>query len=78
MMQSRLAQIMAALGAFGVSPYGNIGESTRVPYPYVMGHRHDRAGRGPQHRKKGPGRRHHQGKANHARRFERKLRTCKP
>lgn len=56
---SRLTEIMAALGAFGTdTPRGN----GRPIYPYPVGQRHERTGRQPQHCKKGPGRRHVQGR----------------
>lgn len=72
-MMTRLTSIMAALGAFGT----NFDEPEGRPiYPYTMGERHNRAGRQPQHCKKGPGRRHTQGKGNFERRRARKLRTC--
>lgn len=63
MNRLKLMAALASLG-FGTSPYGTAKKSIRVPYPYAMGHHHDRAGRGPQHCKKGPGRRHRQGKTH--------------
>lgn len=73
-MMNRLTAIMAALGAYGnmSNPEG----SRRVFYPYTLGERHIRAGGFPSHTKKGPGRRHVQGKGNFERRRARKLRTC--
>lgn len=68
-----LSSIMALLGAFD----GTTTNTTeRVPYPYGMGEKHIRVGRIPHPRKKGPGRRHNQGKPTPARHLERKLRTC--
>jgi hypothetical protein len=72
---NRLTAFMHTLGAFGADPAP---ANERPVYPYSVGAPHPRTGGNPQHCKKGPGRRHVQGKANHARRFQRKLRTCKP
>lgn len=73
-MMNRLTSIMAALGAFG--NMDNDGGTARVPYPYTLRERHIRAGGFKTFTKKGPGRRHTQGKGNFERRRARKLRTC--
>ncbi|KAE8546166.1 hypothetical protein [Marinobacter nauticus] len=70
---NHFTRLMALLGAFGTDGLRTDG---RPVYPYQLGTRHPRSGGNPQHCKKGPGRRHVQGKANKARRFERKLRNC--
>lgn len=58
-----LTEIMAILGAFGTSDLSSA-SNARVPYPYGMGEKHTRVRLSPHYRKKGPGRRHIQGKTN--------------
>lgn len=54
-----ITRIMAMLGAFGSD---GLNTSGRAVYPYALREKGHRGGRQPQYTKKGPGRRHVQGK----------------
>lgn len=75
---NRLTAFMAALGAFGTPDLSSTSEGRPFyPYPLRSGTRPKSGALVPHYRKKGPGRRHTQGKAKPVRRFERKLATCR-
>lgn len=67
-----LTSVLSHLGAFG----DKFPENVRPVYPYQVGEKNPRAGKQPQHCKKGPGRRPVTGVSDNARRMERKLRSC--